>query len=155
MQGQPGALELLDVTGAKRALSLPSPSETALTLHYEEEALFKRAKVESDPDDEIPDMGSSSTASLVHVKPEATARLPPPLAPTTTTVDKPVVICDLLSALDTDVVVPVRPSSPLFPRHLPLPLKVHPEQVLPTVLPYYVYLGNEAEHTFAGHSARG
>jgi len=25
-QGQPGALELLDVTGAKRALSLPSPT---------------------------------------------------------------------------------------------------------------------------------
>ena len=44
MQGQPGALELLDVTGAKRALFLPSPtkpaSETALTPHYEDEVLL-------------------------------------------------------------------------------------------------------------------
>ena len=127
----------------------------------------------------------------MHVKIEPTARLPPPPAPPATTVDNPVVICDLLSALDTDVVVPGRPSRPLFPRRLPLSLKVHPDiekiapeafqqmrvlhlkhldtlertrgdvvicirqQVLPTVVPYYVYLGNEAEHTFAGHSARG
>jgi len=74
MQGQPGALKLLDVTGAKCALSFPSPtkpaSETALTPHYEDEALFKRAKVESDHDDGIPNMGSSSTAGLVHVKTE-------------------------------------------------------------------------------------
>ena len=39
------------------------------------------------------------------------------------------VICDLLSALDTDVVVPDRPSHPLFPRRLPLSLKVHPDIV--------------------------
>jgi len=195
MQGQPGALELLDVTGAKRALSLHSPtkptSETALTPHYEDEALFKKANVESDHDNGIPNMGLSPTAGLVHVKTETTARLPPPPAPPATTVDNPVVICDLLSALDTDVVVPGRPSRPLFPRRLPLSLKVHPDiekiapeafqqmrvlhlkhldtlertrgdvvicirqQVLPTVVPYYVYLGNEAEHTFAGHSARG
>jgi len=42
--GPDWALELHDVTGAKRALSLPSPtkpaaSEAALTPHYEEEAL--------------------------------------------------------------------------------------------------------------------
>jgi len=137
MQGQPGALELLDVTGAKRALSLPSPtkpaSETALTPHYEDEAIFKRAKVESDHDDGIPNMGSSSTAGLVHVKTETTARLPPPPAPPATTVDNPVVICDLLSALDTDVVVLGRPSRPLFPRRLPRSLKVHPhiEKIAP------------------------
>jgi len=131
MQGQPGALELLDVTSAKRALSLLSPtkpaSETALTPHYEEAALLKKAKFESDHDDGIPDMGSSSTAGLVHVKTEPTARLPPPPAPPATTVDNPVVICDPLSALDTDVVVPGRPSRPLFPWRLPLSLKVHPD----------------------------
>jgi len=63
----------------------------------------------------------------VHVKIEPTARLPPPPALPATTVDNPVVICDLLSALDTDVVVLGRPSRPLFPRRLPLSLKVHPE----------------------------
>jgi len=72
-------------------------------------------------------MGSSSTAGLVHVKTETTARLPPPPAPPATTVDNPVVICDLLSALDMDVVVPVGPSRPLFPRRLLLSLKVHPD----------------------------
>ena len=77
MEGQLGALELLDVTGAKRALSLSSPtepaSETALTPHYEEAALPKKTKFESDHDDGFPDMGSSSTAGLVLVKPEPTA----------------------------------------------------------------------------------
>ena len=141
MQGQPGALELLDVTGAKRALSLPSPtkpaSETALTPHYEDEALFKKAKFESDHDDGIPNMGSSSTAAgLVHVKTEPTARLPPPPPPPATTVDNQVVICDLLSALDTNVVVPGRPSRPLFSRRLPLSLKVLPdiEKIAPQAL---------------------
>ena len=45
MEGQLGALELLDVTGAKRALTLPSPtgptSEPALTPHYDVAALLK------------------------------------------------------------------------------------------------------------------
>jgi len=44
IEGQLGALELLDVTGAKRALTLPSPTgptlETALTPHCEEAALM-------------------------------------------------------------------------------------------------------------------
>ena len=88
LQGQPGSLELLDVTGANSALSLPSPtktaSETALTPHYEDEALFKKAKVESDHDDAIHNMASSSTAGLVHVKTESTARLPLPPAPPAT-----------------------------------------------------------------------
>jgi len=132
MQGQPGALELLDVTGAKRTLSLPSPaksvSDTALTPLYDAEALPKKAKLEYHHDDRISDMGPSSTA-LVQVKTEPPALLPPPSAPSATTVDTParVVICDLLSALDTDVVVQGRPSRPLFPRRLPLSLKVHPD----------------------------
>jgi len=130
MQGQPGALEILGVTGAKRALSLPSPtkpaSDTALTPHCDDEALLKKAKFEFDHDG-ISNIGSSSTAGLVHVKTEPTARLPPPPAPPATTVDNPVVICDLLFALDTVVVVPGRPSRPLSPRRLPLSLKVHPD----------------------------
>jgi len=130
-QGQPGALEHLDVTGAKCALSLPSPtipaSETAHTPHYEDETLFNKAKVESDHDDGIPNMGSSSTSGLLHVKTETTARLPPPSAPPATSVNNPVVICDLLSTLVTDVVLPGIPSRPLFPRRLPLSLKVHPD----------------------------
>ena len=77
IEGQLGALELLDVTGAKRALSLSSTtepaSETALTPHYEESALLKKTKFGSDHDDGFPDMGSSSTAGLVLVKPEPTA----------------------------------------------------------------------------------
>ena len=55
MEGQLGALELLDVTGAKRALTLPSPTgptlDPALTPHYEEVALAKKAKLESAGDD--------------------------------------------------------------------------------------------------------
>ena len=113
------ALELHDVTGAKRALSLPSPtkpaaSEAALTPHYEEEALSKRAKVESDTNAATPDLGSSSNVGLVHVKTEAAACLLPPPTPIATTVDTPVVLYDLLSALDTDVVVPGRSFRPLF-----------------------------------------
>jgi len=131
MEGQLGALELFDVIGAKRALTLPSPTaptlEFVLTPHYEEAVLPKKAKFESDRDDGTPDMGSSSTASLVHVKLEPTARLPPPPAPPATTVDNQVVICDLLSTLDTDVVLSGRPSHPLFTRRLPLSLKVHPD----------------------------
>jgi len=77
MEGQLGALELLDVTSAKRALSLSSStelaSETALTPHYEEAALLKKTQFESDHDGGFPDMGSSSTAGLVLVKPEPTA----------------------------------------------------------------------------------
>jgi len=136
MQGQPGALELLDVTGAKRTLSLPSPikiiSDTALTPLYDDEALPKKAKFEFYHDDGISDMGSSSTV-VVQVKTEPTALLPPLPAPPATTVDNLVVVCDLLSALDTDVVVPGRPSRPLFPRRLPLSLKVHPdiEKIVP------------------------
>jgi len=72
-------------------------------------------------------MGSSSTAGFVYVKLEPTARLPPPPAPPATTVDNPVVICDLLSALNTDVVVPGRPSRPVFTRCFPLSLKIHPD----------------------------
>jgi len=95
MQGQPGALELLDVTGAKRDPSLLSPtkpaSEAALTPHYEEEALSKRAKVESHLDARTPYLGSSSNAGPVHVKIESAACLPRPSTPIATTVDTPVV----------------------------------------------------------------
>jgi len=95
MQGQPGALELLDVIGAKRALSLLSPtkpaSEAAHTPHYEEEALSKRAKVESDLNAWTPDLGSSSNAGPVHIKTESAACLPRPSTPIATTVDTPVV----------------------------------------------------------------
>jgi len=73
------------------------------------------------------DQAQLPVTRLVRVKLEPTARLPPPPAPPTTTVDNPVVICDLLSALDTDVIVPGRPSRPLFPRRLLLSLKVHPD----------------------------
>jgi len=125
MQGQPGALELLDVTGAKRVFSLPSPtkpvSDTALTPHYDDEALPKKAKFEFDHDTS----GISSSTAVVQVKTEPTALLPPLPAPPATIVDNLVVICDLPSALDTDVVVPGRPSRPLFPRRLPFSLKVH------------------------------
>jgi len=51
---------------------------------------------------------------LVHVKTEAAACLLPPPTPIATTVDTPVVLYDLLSALDTDVVVPGRSFRPLF-----------------------------------------
>jgi len=100
MEGQLDALELLDVTGAKRALTLPSPTgptlDPALTPHYEEVAPAKKAKLESARDDGILDMGSSSTADFVHVKLEPTTRLTPPPPPPATTLDNPVVICDLL-----------------------------------------------------------
>ena len=108
MEGQLGALELLDVTGAKRALTLSPTRPTldpALTPHYEEGATGKRAKFESAREG-TPDMGSSSTAGSVHVKLEDIARSTPPPPPPATTVNNPVVICDLFSALDTDVLVP-------------------------------------------------
>ena len=88
MEGQHDALELLDVTGAKRALTLPSPTgptlDPALTPHYEEAAPAKKAKLESARDDGTLDMGSSSTAGFAHVKLEPTARLPPPPPPPAT-----------------------------------------------------------------------
>jgi len=131
MQGKPRALELSNVTGAKRALSLLSPTnaapDTALTPHYEEEVLSKRVKVESDLDAATPELGSSSDAGPVNVKIEVAARLLPPTPPAATTVDTPALICDFLSALDTDVVVTGISSRPLFARCLPLSLKVHPD----------------------------
>jgi len=134
IQGQLSALELLDVTGATRALSLSSPTEPtfepALTPQYDEGALVKKTKFEPDHDDGFPDLGSTSTVDLVRVKlepTETTTRFPPPPAPLATTVDNPVVICDLLSALDTEVLVPDTLSRPLFSRRLPLSLKVHPD----------------------------
>ena len=63
----------------------------------------------------------------MHVKLEEIARSTPPPPPPSTTVNNPVVICDLFSALDTDVLVPGISSLPLFARRLPLSLKVHPD----------------------------
>jgi len=129
MEGQPGALELLDVIGVKRALTLSPTAPTldpVLNPHYEEGAIGKRAKYESDREG-TPDMGSSSTAGPVHVKLENIARPTPPPPPPATTVNKPVVICDLVSALDTDAPVPGIPSLSLFPHRLSLALKVHPD----------------------------
>jgi len=100
--------------------------DSALTPHYEEVALAKKAKLEFARDG-TPVMGSSSTAGSAHVKLEDITRPTPPPPPPDTTVNNPVVICDLLSALDTDVLVPGRPSLPLFARRLPLSLKVHPD----------------------------
>ena len=108
MEGQPGALELLDVTGVKRALTLSPIAPTldpVVTPHYEEVAIGKRAKYDSAREG-TPEMGSSSTAGPVHVKLEAIERLSPPPPPPATTVNKPVVICDFLSVLDTDAPVP-------------------------------------------------
>ena len=69
MEGQSGALELLDVIGVKRALTLSPPAPTldsVSTPHYiEEVATGKKAKYEPERED-TPDMGSSSTAGLVH-----------------------------------------------------------------------------------------
>jgi len=131
MQGKPRALELSDATGAKRALSLLSPTnaapDSALTPHYEEEVLSKRVKVESDLDAATPELGLSSDAGPVNVKIEATACLLPPTPPAASIVDTPALICDFLSALDTDVVVMGISSRPLFARRLPLSLKVHPD----------------------------
>jgi len=130
MEGQLGALELLDVTGTKRALTLFSPTgpslDSALTPHYEEVALDKKSKLEFSRDG-TPDMGSSSTAGSAHVKLEDITRHPPLPPPPATTVNNPVVMCDLLSPLDTDVLMSGRPSLPLFARRLPLSLKVHPD----------------------------
>ena len=89
MEGQLGALELLDVTGAKRALTLSPTGPTfdpGLTPHYDDGATGKRPKFESDRQG-TPDMGSSSTAGPVHVKLEHIARLTPPPPPPATTVN--------------------------------------------------------------------
>ena len=63
MEGQSGALELLDVIGVKRALTLSPPAPTldpVSTPHYIEEAIGKKVKYESERE-ETPDMGSSSS----------------------------------------------------------------------------------------------
>jgi len=129
MEGQPGALELLDVTGAKRALTLSPTAPTldpVMTPHYEDGATVKRDKFESDREG-TPRMGSSSTAVSVHVKLENITRPTPPPPPPATTVNNPVAICDLFSVLDTDVLVPDIPSLSHFPPRLSLTLKVHPD----------------------------
>jgi len=135
MEGQPGALELLDVTGTKRALTLSPtglPFDPGLTPHYDDGANGKRVKFVSDRQ-RTPDMGSSSTAGSVHFKLEQIERPTSPLPPPATTVNNPVVICDLLSALDTDVLLPDIPSLSHFPPRLSLALKVHPhiEKIAP------------------------
>ena len=92
MEGQPGALELLDVTGAKRALTLSPTTPTldpVLTPHYEDGATGKRAKFESDREG-TPHMGSNSTAGSVYVKLENITRPTPPPPPPATTVNNPV-----------------------------------------------------------------
>jgi len=129
MEGQPGALELLDVTGAKRALTLSPTTPTldpVLTPHYEDGATGKRAKFESDREG-TPHMGSNSTAGSVYVKLENITRPTPPPPPPATTVNNPVAICDLFPVLDTDVLVPGIPSLSHFPPRLSLALKVHPD----------------------------